>query len=162
MIPTTHPSQSLANELRTAAAVNFESQASYSVRVRTTDSSGLTFEQVLPITVTDVNEAPSQLQLSTSTVVDGTTAGSILATISATEPDAGDALVYSLAVGTATDNAEVITFTVSGIQLLLVNNVSLASKPSYNIRLRATDNAGLSTEAALVKRLPSHQSRHGG
>jgi gliding motility-associated-like protein len=42
--------------LKTAAVFDFETKASYSVRVRVTDAGGLTFEQALTITVTDVNE----------------------------------------------------------------------------------------------------------
>ena len=42
--------------LRTAAVVDFETKASYTVRVRVTDAGGLTFERALTITVTDVNE----------------------------------------------------------------------------------------------------------
>ncbi len=42
--------------LSTAAVFDFETKSSYSVRVRVTDAGGLTFERVLTITVTDVNE----------------------------------------------------------------------------------------------------------
>lgn len=42
--------------LKTAAVFDFETKASYSVRVRVTDAGGLTFEQALTIAVTDVNE----------------------------------------------------------------------------------------------------------
>jgi hypothetical protein len=46
-------------QLVTHASFDFEAQASYTVRVRATDSSGLTFEKDLAVTVTDVNEAPT-------------------------------------------------------------------------------------------------------
>ena len=42
--------------LKTVAVFDFETKASYSVRVRVTDAGGLTFERQLTITVTDVNE----------------------------------------------------------------------------------------------------------
>ncbi len=42
--------------LKTAAVFDFETKASYSVRVRVTDAGGLTFERALTIAVTDVNE----------------------------------------------------------------------------------------------------------
>jgi gliding motility-associated-like protein len=42
--------------LKTAAVFDFETKASYSVRVRVTDAGGLSFERQLTITVTDVNE----------------------------------------------------------------------------------------------------------
>ena len=48
-----------SDELLTAAVFNFEVQNSYSIRVETTDSGGLTFEEVFTITVIDVNESPT-------------------------------------------------------------------------------------------------------
>jgi hypothetical protein len=45
--------------LRAGVAFDFETKSSYSVRVRTTDSANNTFEKVFTITVTDVNETPS-------------------------------------------------------------------------------------------------------
>uniref|UniRef100_UPI00404A5C55 Ig-like domain-containing protein n=1 Tax=Flavobacterium sp. TaxID=239 RepID=UPI00404A5C55 len=42
--------------LKTAGVFDFETKASYSVRVRVTDTGGLTFERELTITVTDENE----------------------------------------------------------------------------------------------------------
>ncbi|MFM8893378.1 MAG: choice-of-anchor L domain-containing protein, partial [Planctomycetia bacterium] len=46
------------NELRTAASFDFESKASYSIRVRSTDQGGLFTEKVFTIAVTDVVEGP--------------------------------------------------------------------------------------------------------
>jgi gliding motility-associated-like protein len=42
--------------LKTASVFDFETKASYSVRVRVTDAGGLTFERAVTIAVTDVNE----------------------------------------------------------------------------------------------------------
>ena len=50
--------QVVENQLRTAAAFDYESKSSYSLRVRTTDQGGLSTEKVLTVQVTDVNEAP--------------------------------------------------------------------------------------------------------
>jgi|688.fasta_scaffold15468_5 autotransporter-associated beta strand protein len=46
----------VGDELRTADILDFESQAAYSIRVRTTDSGGLFFERVLVVTVADAAE----------------------------------------------------------------------------------------------------------
>lgn len=45
-------------QLVTAESLDFESRASYSVRVRTTDALGETFEKRLVVRTTDVNDAP--------------------------------------------------------------------------------------------------------
>lgn len=51
--------QIVGDQFRTAQAFNYEAGSSYSVRVRVTDSGGLTFEKALTIQVTNVNEAPT-------------------------------------------------------------------------------------------------------
>ena len=58
----------VGGQLVTAAVFDFETKASYSVRVRTTDGGGLTFEKAFVITVNDVNEAPTDVALSSSSV----------------------------------------------------------------------------------------------
>lgn len=57
-IGDTHNSQFqlVGNELRTIPSFDFESQSSYSIRLRTTDSDGLTFEETVTIQVTDLVE----------------------------------------------------------------------------------------------------------
>jgi hypothetical protein len=47
------------NTLKTAAVLDFESQSTYQIRVRSTDLLGLSVEQTLLVFVTDVNEAPT-------------------------------------------------------------------------------------------------------
>jgi len=47
------------NSLRASGTLDYESKSSYSVRVRSTDLGGNTFEKVFVVSVTDVNETPS-------------------------------------------------------------------------------------------------------
>ena len=58
----------VGNELKTAGALDFETQSGYSIRVRGTDQGGLSADQVFAITVTNVNEAPTAVALSNATV----------------------------------------------------------------------------------------------
>jgi gliding motility-associated-like protein len=46
------------NQLRAGIAFNFETKSSYSVRVRTTDAGGLSFEKAITISVINVDESP--------------------------------------------------------------------------------------------------------
>jgi len=47
------------SNLRISASPDFETKSSYSVRVRSTDAGGLSFEKAFTITVNNVNEVPS-------------------------------------------------------------------------------------------------------
>ena len=62
--------QITGHTLQTAASFDFEAQSSYSIRVRTTDAGGLSFDKAFTITVTDVNEAPTDIALSNSSVAE--------------------------------------------------------------------------------------------
>ncbi|MES2653155.1 MAG: YDG domain-containing protein [Bacteroidota bacterium] len=47
------------NVVQVASALDYETKANYSIRVRSTDQNGLVFEKVLAINLIDVNEAPT-------------------------------------------------------------------------------------------------------
>ena len=49
------------DKLTIKASPDYETKDSYSIRLKTTDSGGLTFEKEVAISVTDINEAPTQL-----------------------------------------------------------------------------------------------------
>ncbi|MDZ4849745.1 MAG: cadherin repeat domain-containing protein, partial [Pirellulaceae bacterium] len=58
------------NQLKTVSSFNFEAQSSYSIRVRTTDNVGLSFEKQFTINVTNVNETPTNIALSNSSIAE--------------------------------------------------------------------------------------------
>ena len=96
----------LGNQLKTAAVFDFETRSSYSIKVRTTDSTANFFDKTLTVTVTNVNEAPTDILLDNTTVAENQGPGTLVGTLSTADPDAPDSHVYSL-VDTATfpDNA---------------------------------------------------------
>ncbi|MEA5578107.1 ExeM/NucH family extracellular endonuclease [Anabaena sp. UHCC 0451] len=51
------------NQLLLNVSPDFESQSSYSIRVRTTDQSNLSYEQELTVTINDVEDTPSGLTI---------------------------------------------------------------------------------------------------
>src|SRR5690606_31963452 len=73
--------------LKTAAVFDFEAKASYSIRVRATDSGLNVFEKQLTVTINDLNEAPTNIALSASAIDENVAGGSTVGTLSATDPD---------------------------------------------------------------------------
>ncbi len=137
-----------ANQLKTAASFDFETKTSYSIRLRTADQGGLSFEKAFTITVTDVNEAPTDISLSSASVAENLPVGTTVATLSTTDPDAGNTFTYSLVSGTGgTDNA---SFSISSSTLLTAASFNYQLKNYYSIRLRATDQGGLWFEKAFT------------
>jgi len=129
------------DQLKTAASFNFETQSSYSVRVRTTDSGGLWFEKAFTIGVTNVNEPATDLGLSATSIPENQPVGTTVGSFSTSDPDAGDTFTYLLVAGTgSTDNG---SFTVSGNQLKTAASFDYETKSSYSVRVRVTDAGGL-------------------
>jgi choice-of-anchor C domain-containing protein len=136
------------NQLKINSSPDFEAKSSYSIRVRTTDQDGLSYEKTLTVSITDVNETPTSLVLSNSITSENVASGSAIGSFTSTDPDANNTFTYSLVTGTgSTDNA---AFSVVGNQLKINASPDFEAKSSYSIRVRTTDQGGLSYEKALT------------
>jgi Ca2+-binding RTX toxin-like protein len=118
------------------------------VQVAYTDGEGLaesvtTGAVLIPLP----NSAPSALNLSATSVTEAAASGSAVATLTTTDPDAGNTFTYSLVsgLGDSDNNA----FLISGNQLLIMASPDFAAKRTYTLRLRTTDQGGLSFERAV-------------
>jgi len=95
--------QIVGNQLQTNAILDFETQATYQVRVRVTDSQGLQYEEAFTVNVTDVNDAPTVAAPLTNVTVTEDAASTTL-DLSGVFADAdGDTLVYTVSPTTVTD-----------------------------------------------------------
>ncbi|MFD0672218.1 cadherin domain-containing protein [Cohnella sp. GCM10027633] len=140
------------NALRATSAFDYETKNSYSVRIRVTDNGtpGLTYEEAFTIGVTDVNEAPSDIALSSSSIAEDAAANTMVGTLSATDVDASSTFTYSLVSGTGSDDNA--SFNISGNELRATNAFDYETKNSYSVRIRVTDNGtpGLTYEEAFT------------
>ena len=101
------------NELQTKAVFDYETKNSYSIRVKTTDQGGLSFEKQLTIGVTDVNETVANLSISPSNVTQtegnsGTKAFTF--TVTRSEDTSGSSSANWAVTGSGTDQADVTDF----------------------------------------------------
>ena len=121
-------------KLKDGVSLDHESEPSVNVTVTATDSAGHQIQQTFAITVGDVNEAPTDINLSGNTVVENV-AGAVIGALSAIDPDAGD--THSFEVSDS-------RFEVVNGQLKLKDGVSLdfESEPNLNVTVVATDSAG--------------------
>jgi len=132
------------NSLRATDSFDFETKSSYTIRVRSTDQGGLFTEKMFTITVTNVNEAPMDIALSSSTIAENAGANAVVGTLSTSDPDGGNTFAYSLVSGTgSTDNG---SFNISGNSLRATSSFDFETKSSYTIRVRSTDQGGLFSE----------------
>ncbi|GJL91587.1 cadherin domain-containing protein [Hyphococcus sp.] len=128
--------------LRAGVAFDFEAQNSFSLSIRVTDSAGNTYEEAVTIDVTNVNENPSEASLS-NLVVSENVAGGNVGTLSATDPDAGDSVAFSV----SDERFEII-----GDQLKLKAGITFDAELEGDISLTVTaiDEGGLSSTTEFL------------
>ncbi|MDZ8184151.1 MAG: SBBP repeat-containing protein [Nostoc sp. ChiSLP02] len=136
------------NTLKIKNSPNFETKSIYNLRVRTTDNGGLSFEQPLTIAIKDVNEAPTGLTLTATSVNENVPAGTNVGKFITTDPDTGNTFTYKLVSGT--NDADNDAFIIDGNTLKIKNSPNFQTKSTYNLRVRTTDNGGLSLEQPLT------------
>ncbi|MFN9591958.1 MAG: hypothetical protein ACK56G_04545, partial [Pirellulaceae bacterium] len=109
---------------------------------------GLWFEQDFVITVTNVNETPTGVSLSSTSIAENAGANATVGTLSTSDPDASNTFTYSLVTGTGdTDNS---AFNISGADLRATSDLDFETKSSYSVRVRSTDQGGLWFEQDFV------------
>jgi hypothetical protein len=127
---------------------NFDEAASHEIGVQVTDSGGLSYTERLTIAVTNDNFAPTGATLSDGTVAENAEAGTLVAQISAHDPDADERLTYTL---TEDAGARFVIDAESG-RITVSEGASLdfEEETSHRLMVRVTDSGGLTHEQALA------------
>jgi sulfatase modifying factor 1 len=137
--------------LKAGVLLDREAKPSYSITISVSDSSitgGQSLTATFLLSVTNVNETPTDIALSSSSIAENAGANAVAGTLSTTDPDASNTFTYTLVSGTgSTDNA---SFNISGNQLRATASLNFEAKNSYSVRVRATDQSGLFTEKAFT------------
>ncbi|MBE9073063.1 Calx-beta domain-containing protein [Microcystis sp. LEGE 08355] len=94
------------------------------------------------------NQSPTDLTLSNNTVAENQPINTLIGDFTTTDPDTGNTFTYSLVSGTGdTDNS---LFSISANQLKTNATFDYETKNSYSIRVKTTDQGGLSYEKPLT------------
>lgn len=129
-------------QLRAKQSLNYEDVhgPSYSIKVKSTDSSGNFIEREFTITVTNVNETPTDISLNNLTIAENAGVNALVGTFSTTDPDDNETFVYSLVPGFG-DN---IYFDISGAQLIAKQSLNFEDVHgvNYSIKVKSTDSSG--------------------
>ncbi len=132
-------------EITVNGSINFESQSSYLLTVTVSDPDGLSDPAAIRINVNDVNESPT-VQDQTFEVPEDAVIGTVVGTIQASDPDAGDQLTFELTGGSG-----VGVFNVSATgQVTTLAALDFETVPQYTINVRVTDLDGLSDPGVVT------------
>ena len=131
--------------VKAGASLDYESATSHQLSVTVTDAGGLSHTETLNIGVTNANEAPTDLTVTGGTVQENAAAGTVVATLGATDPDAGSTFTYTL---TADPSGK---FEVVGDEIRVKAGASLdyESATSHQLSVTVTDAGGLSHTETL-------------
>jgi hypothetical protein len=153
-------SDSTTARIRFLSSPNFESPTdvgtnnAYDISVRATDASGNFANQSIVITITNVNEAPSITNSSSSATASVSQAENIasVATYTATDPDAGAALRFTIS---GTDAADFSIDSVTGVIAFAMNPDFEAALDSdvnntYIVIITVSDGALTDTQTVTV------------
>ncbi len=139
------------DELRLNSALNFEVKSTYLIRVRVTDAAGLTYEKNFTIAITNRNEPPTNITLSSNSINENAAALTTIGTFTTADPDAGPPHVYSLVDGTGdTDNG---AFSILGNKIRARSSFNFEEKSLYSVRIRTRDSGNLFLEKVFSIRV---------
>jgi Cadherin domain/RTX calcium-binding nonapeptide repeat (4 copies) len=130
--------------LQTNAQFDFETKSSYMIRVRTDDGNGGTFEKALTISITNANDAPTNISLSNNAVDENQAAGAEVGTLSTTDQDAGDAFTYTIVSGAG--DADKDSFQISGSTLQTAGPLNFEDGATRSVLIRTSDGQGGTSE----------------
>ncbi|MFN6299691.1 MAG: cadherin domain-containing protein [Microcystis sp.] len=120
----------------------------YTLGVKASDGYKDSPETTFTVSVSDVNENPTNLNLSNNTVAENSPLNTLIGNFTTTDPDTGNTFTYSLVTGIgSTDNS---LFTIDGNQLKVNGLLDYETQNNYSIRVKTTDQGGLSYEKQLT------------
>ena len=134
--------------LKAGESYNYEVKNTYSIGVTVTDSGNNTYTGTFTININDVNETPTNVGISFSSIYENVVTGTTIGGLYTIDPDTSNTFTYTLVSGTgSTDND---SFDIDGSSLKSGEVFNYETKSSYSIRVRSTDQGNLFKEKVIV------------
>ena len=130
------------------AAIDFETNGTFTLTAQVADRAGLTHQQLVTVTLSDVNERPTILA-GTYHINEWSSVGSLVGMVSASDVDAGDLLTYSFVTGN-TGGRFAIDPSTGDITVANGAGFTHESQSSFTITVQVQDAAGLSHSANMT------------
>ena len=134
----------VGNQVVTTVPLDYEQAASHQITVRATDAGGLSYDKTFTIATANVNEAPTAVLLSNSSIAENSPANTVVGVLSALDPDLGDTATFTL-----TNDAGGL-FAISGGNLVATGPLNYEQATSHQVTVRTTDAGGLTYDATLT------------
>jgi len=114
-------------------------------------SDGLqTYTKPFEIIVKDLNRAPTDIGISSTTFLESVSASSTIAILSAVDSDTSDTHGFTLINGDGSNDADNSSFTISGTDIIIKSTADYETKSSYNFYVNVFDGANNYAKAFTV------------
>jgi uncharacterized protein YvpB len=133
------------SQLVTAQSLNSVSRSHYSIRIRTTDAGGLSYEKALTVTADrQPARVPTDILLSAASVRENNTPWTLIGDLRTNRDTPTRPLTYSLVEGVGSTDS--VAFRIRGSHLYATTSFNYEEKSSYSVRVRVTNAGTLITE----------------
>ncbi len=147
----------IGNQLRTNALFDYETRQNYVIFIQTNDGNGGIFTKQLLLTVTDSNDAPTNINMTNGQVYENTPTSYFVAKISATDPDATGTFTYTLVSGAGSSGNG--GFKISNDTLYSNMVFDYETLNSYSIRIQVSDgNGGVLQQIKIITILDANDT----
>lgn len=127
----------LNNEILVNSALDYEIQKSYPIKIRTQDPEGLFFDKDFTVSVNNLNESPTDIDLTDNQLAENLPIGTSVGTLSIKDQDAFESHSYSLSGSDASN------FQLFGSNLNSGEIFDFETKNQYEITIITEDAGGL-------------------
>jgi hypothetical protein len=147
LTPTAHGTATasgtgLSRVINYTPALNYSGPDSFVVQV----SDGIAADSIaVHVAISAVSTAPTNIALSNTSLNENLPAGTLVGTLSTTDPDVGDSFTYSFCGG-----ADDASFTLDSAALKTAASFDYETKASYSVCIRSTDSIALNTNKAFT------------
>ena len=134
-----------------SAQLDFETTPVFNLTVTVTDAGGLSDTAAVTVNLTNVNEDPTASD-ATFSLAENSADGTVVGSVSASDPDAGDTLSYAITGG---DPSRGVRIDAATGQITVADSAQLdfETTPVFNLTVTVTDAGGLSDTAAVTVNL---------
>ncbi|PWH10020.1 hypothetical protein DEJ39_08460, partial [Bacteroidetes bacterium SCGC AAA795-G10] len=126
------------SSLVTSGTFNYETKSSLKVYLQVSDGVA-SYAKALSLTVSDVNETPTDISLTSTSVVENIAIGTQVGVLSTTDPDSSNTFTYSLVSSNDARDDDNGSFTISGTSLVTNRAIDFETKSSMNIYVNVND-----------------------
>lgn len=135
-----------SDSLLSKASFDYEEDSLYTLVIRSTDKGGLFKNQSFNIRVSDVNEPPESLYISSTTVAENVPSNTLIGLFTTIDPDIDSSFTYTFVPGTNDNNS----FSISGNRLLTKSMLDYETKNQYIIVVNSSDGSHSITDTFTI------------